>query len=387
MRVTLHWLAWKPTPYNDFLFQTIAADSRFDLKVYYRNPSTSAHPWATPLGTGYSNQIYNDAKPPAFVDLSLLHRIANSPGVVLTAGWPGVTAKLLIAWLSLRNKPLLFWTDTPKISRVVRTNGNAKVIECFESNRPYPQWHRLLRRSLYSLVFRSASTVFGTGIVGTDALHALGCPHSRLVGLPFFVPLPPKVESLIDTSYQESNPTTFVTCGQLVRRKGYDKIISALSSLKDSHPNFLLKIIGDGPERAALARHAADSGIGNRTDFLGWLEPDRIQGIYSRPAIFVHPAISDAYPVAVLEAMASGLPILGSDASGSVVDRVKHGESGFVHRAGDIPELSSHCASLIGNPTLCRKMGMNSRRVACEWPVSRGVELIYAAVRNALGNS
>jgi len=237
------------------------------------------------------------------------------------------------------------------------------------------------------MVFKHASSVLATGITGTNALAELGCPPSKLVNLPFFVPLPPVASRELGTPTERRREVVFATCGQLIRRKGYDILISALGQLRDAYNHFRLVLIGDGPERDALKQLAAGTGLAKHIEFAGWKETEDIQSLYSKVDAFIHPALSDAFPVAVLEAMAAGLTILGSDASGSVVDRVAHGTNGFVHRAGNITELSKHCAVLLANPALCVTMGARSRRVAEEWPVARGVEIIHKAITAALRNS
>ena len=57
-RVRLHWLAWQPTPYNDFLFRNLAADPALQLTVHYRSRVVASHPWTAALAQGYDAHFY-----------------------------------------------------------------------------------------------------------------------------------------------------------------------------------------------------------------------------------------------------------------------------------------------------------------------------------------
>lgn len=86
--------------------------------------------------------------------------------------------------------------------------------------------------------------------------------------------------------------------------------------------------------------------------------------------------IHDPFPNAVLEGMAASLMILGSDCSGSVVDRVDHGVNGCIHRAGDVQQLAEQIAEVLRKPTLVGEMGRLARIRAEEWPAAVGVDLL-----------
>ncbi len=93
--------------------------------------------------------------------------------------------------------------------------------------------------------------------------------------------------------------------------------------------------------------------------------------------VFIHfvPSL-DPFPVAVLEAMAAGLPVIGSDMAGSVVERVKNGENGFVISSTDVEGLAESIIKFIINPSLVENMGYAARQTAEEWPVERAEQVI-----------
>jgi UDP-glucose:(heptosyl)LPS alpha-1,3-glucosyltransferase len=92
--------------------------------------------------------------------------------------------------------------------------------------------------------------------------------------------------------------------------------------------------------------------------------------------ICLHPALFDPYPNAVMEAMACGLLVLGSDATGVVVDRIVDGINGFSHPAARVDILAEQIARALVSPDLIREIGLNARRTAEEWPIDRAHQIL-----------
>jgi glycosyltransferase involved in cell wall biosynthesis len=381
-RIVLRWFAWQPTGYNDVLFRALSADPEIDLHVFFRHRVKATHPWQKPLQQGYSSEIYRGSG--ARLDPRVLRQIWREDAWFVTAGWPGVTMKLGLLEMVAKRKPFLFWTDTPQLE--VPANGGVKSmrpVEFSSENQPYPFWHARLRRLLYGLVFRNARAVMSTGGPGTRALQLLGCPADKIVSLPFFVELP---NLATRTPASASGIFQFVASGQLVHRKGYDVAVEALGEVaRRLMKPFEFLIAGSGVERAALEAQAKQLGIGDRVRILGWQEPEQVKELLLKGHCFLHPARFDPFPVAVLEAMASGLPILGSSAAGSVVDRVRDGNNGFVHAKGDVASLATHMLTVLESPENTHRMGLAARATAEEWPPSRAVEIIKGICRRTPG--
>ena len=116
--------------------------------------------------------------------------------------------------------------------------------------------------------------------------------------------------------------------GRLVNNlKGGDVALTAVSNLRREYPELYARIrfrvAGDGPDRAAMVNLSRELQIDDRVEFLGWLEPQELQAFYADGDIFIHTARWDPYATVVPEAMSSGLAVLGSDATGAVMDRFR----------------------------------------------------------------
>jgi len=167
----------------------------------------------------------------------------------------------------------------------------------------------------------------------------------------------------------------FGSAGRLVDNKGYDVAIRALAGVRASgvfgERGFRYRIAGVGPARGKLAGLACELGLQDAIEFVGWLEYSDLPSFYHSVDVFLHPATWDPYPVVVLEAMASGLPVIGSDGAGSVVDRIQDGVNGLVFPRGDPSALARKILWLVDHWELVRDMGRLARRTAEEWSAER----------------
>lgn len=114
---------------------------------------------------------------------------------------------------------------------------------------------------------------------------------------------------------------TLVTASRLVPWKRVDGIIDALAEMND--PRVRLVVVGDGPERENLEKHAEQVGVGDRVDFKGRKSPEATQAIMASGDIFVLNSTYEGLPHVVLEAMSHGLPVIATDGGGTreVIER------------------------------------------------------------------
>jgi teichuronic acid biosynthesis glycosyltransferase TuaC len=118
---------------------------------------------------------------------------------------------------------------------------------------------------------------------------------------------------------------TIVTVAHLQARKRHAVVLHALAVLQpDARPDYV--VIGDGPGREPLARMAGDLGIADRVRFLGQLPHTRALEEAWRCHVFVMPSVEEPFGVAYIEAMAGGLPAIGTRGQGGPEDIAAAGE-------------------------------------------------------------
>ncbi|MEN3341500.1 MAG: hypothetical protein V7644_904 [Actinomycetota bacterium] len=133
---------------------------------------------------------------------------------------------------------------------------------------------------------------------------------------------------------------------RLTRQKGLDVAVRTLPLLPD---DTVLVVLGEGPERAALARQAADLGASERL-FLPGRVPD-VAAWLRRASLFVHPARWEGFGLAVLEAMLASLPVVASHVS-SLPELVRDGETGLLVPPDDPAALARAVLSALERPEL-----------------------------------
>ena len=156
-------------------------------------------------------------------------------------------------------------------------------------------------------------------------------------------------------------PVRLLFVGRVVFQKGLDVLLRALAALPAGLA-WELEIIGDGEQRATLTAEAARLDLAERITFAGWCDRAGIAERYRAADVFVFPSRDEGMPNVVLEAMASGLPIVATAIAGSE-DLVREGENGHLVPPDDAASLTAALARLLADPAGCRALGRASRAI------------------------
>ena len=125
---------------------------------------------------------------------------------------------------------------------------------------------------------------------------------------------------------------------------------------------FVIQILGAGPEEAKLKRLARDIGVTSSVEFVGHVAPDDLPKYYADADVFVRPSRSEGLGSAFLDAMAAGLPVVGTPVGG-IPDFLKEGETGLFCRSEDPADLAQKLAGLMQNDDLRSKLARNGRKL------------------------
>lgn len=137
-------------------------------------------------------------------------------------------------------------------------------------------------------------------------------------------------------------------------------IVRVLERVQRELPCVLL-MVGDGPERAAAQALARRLGVAERVRFLG--RQDQIEEITGLADLYLLPSELESFGLSALEAMACGVPVIGSDAGG-LPEVVKHGETGYLLPVGDVEGMAARAIEILRDDRLRRSMGAAARRRA-----------------------
>lgn len=148
-----------------------------------------------------------------------------------------------------------------------------------------------------------------------------------------------------------------------VGRLGSEKNLEFLKGILERNPEARLAFVGDGPARASLEQHFA----GTNTVFTGILRGKELSAAYASADIFLMPSESETLGFVVLEAMASGVPVVAVRAGGIPDILTKDGVTGFLYDSEDIETASAQVANLIRDSNLRSQVGIAAREEVSLW--------------------
>jgi glycosyltransferase involved in cell wall biosynthesis len=173
-------------------------------------------------------------------------------------------------------------------------------------------------------------------------LTELRLPLAKVVEIPNGVPAAPAV------ARAPNAVPAIAFLGEVGHRKGVDVVIDALAQLKADGLDFAVTIGGNGDLETARA-HAERAGVLDRIDFPGWVDEAGADKVLRGADLLVLPSRAENQPVAILEAMARGLPVV-STRIGGIPQQVLDGETGLLVEPDDVAQLAQALATLIQSP-------------------------------------
>jgi glycosyltransferase involved in cell wall biosynthesis len=154
-----------------------------------------------------------------------------------------------------------------------------------------------------------------------------------------------------------SNDTiVLLSVGEMIKRKNHDTALKAISELKNK--NYIYLICGQGELETYLKDLANKLGVSEKVRFLGFR--DDIPEICAMSDIFIFPSYQEGLPVAAMEAMAAGLPVICSNIRGNV-DLIQDGEGGYLLEPGDYIEIALSIDKVIKDDKLRINMGFRNK--------------------------
>jgi len=220
--------------------------------------------------------------------------------------------------------------------------------------RPYDfdAYHKLLSPFLH-IIWKKSSAI----IANSHGLRDLALKFDSRFEIPI-IPNGVDLEEIKNTE-RDWMPPRLLSVGRLVHQKGLDLAMHALAGLKDREWEWV--IVGDGPQMNGLKSLAKKLGIDDRIVFSGWQSRDQLNDQYKQSNLFLFPSRHEGMPNAVLEAMASGIPVIASHIAGNE-ELVVNDETGLLVPSENVEALRDALGKLLDNVPLRKQMGGASRR-------------------------
>lgn len=186
-------------------------------------------------------------------------------------------------------------------------------------------------------------------------------PRERLVTIPNGIELRPPTVGRLEMRASLGIPAdapVVGTAGRITEQKGLEFLIQAALLLRPAFPDLRIVLVGDGHERTALEEQARRIGVADRVHFLGVrMDIPDLLGAFD---LYALPSRWEGLPMAVLEAMAAGLPVVAS-AVGGLPTAIRHGREGVLVPPEDATALAGALEQVLADPELRSRMGRAAR--------------------------
>ena len=202
-----------------------------------------------------------------------------------------------------------------------------------------------------------------------DRVVALGCPPKKIRINRTGIPL--EGFQFRQRTAPADGAWRFLQACRLIPKKGLPVSLRAFATFAKAHPRATFLIAGDGPMLEELRALAAQLGISEQVHFTGFLAHDALLELLSAAHVFLHPSETgpdgnqEGVPNSLLEAMATGLPVLATR-HGGIPEAVTDGESGFLVDERDADGLSAAMNKLASDPSAYSAMSAGAARAVAE---------------------
>jgi glycosyltransferase involved in cell wall biosynthesis len=186
----------------------------------------------------------------------------------------------------------------------------------------------------------------------------------------FFKQFPKKVHTItpgVDCAFYvppgKYPKDTILFVGSLNRsdsHKGLNYLLEALGDVVKGHPKVKLIVVGGGTGIKDFEKLAKKLNIAKHVVFLGAQSGSELKAAYQNATLFSLPSLNDNFPLVILEAMASGLPVIGT-AVGSIPSIVEDGKTGYIVAPANSKVLASKVNYLLNHREVAKALGLNGR--------------------------
>jgi len=226
-----------------------------------------------------------------------------------------------------------------------------------------------------------ASAVIGLSSAAVNFCLRFGASPNRTCVIPSSTDVTafrPGQRSLLTEKWGIEGPIVLFV-GRLDRNKAPYAVLEAYHKAISTVPSARLVMVGNGPEKDALLAVAKKLNL----DHVYWIERvprEEMPRVYAGCELLVLPSLFEPFGNVVLEAMASGVPVVGSRIGG-MKDTIIHGETGYLIKPGDAAELAKYMITILQDKDLQSEMSRAARQVAVErfddMVVAKAVESVY----------
>ena len=239
-------------------------------------------------------------------------------------------------------------------------------------------WHKLYHLPSYWLCIKTAD---GAIVSNQEAKNFLEVRYKRNSRQVWFVPNGAAEGMFIARNYSLGTPLRLLFVGSWIDRKGIYYLADSLPRLVQMYPEIELTIAGCASQPEEVKGYF-EAAVRGHVNVLPFIKAERMHEIYGAHDIFVFPSLVEGMPLALLEAMASGMPVVTTNSCG-MADIVEDGVNGLLVPPADAPSVVAAVSRLYCSPELRRSLGQAAQLTmrSYTWDkVARNFERIFLEV-------
>lgn len=237
------------------------------------------------------------------------------------------------------------------------------------------------RERFRAWILKKADAVLVNGVSGKRYINALGVPDAKIHTVPYttdvsaFLVCAPK--------YREPGERHLLFVGQLIERKGILPFITTLCDWGNAHSDqkVYFKLVGSGPLEAEIGARKTPGNVTVR--LLGEVPHEQLSPLYADADLFVLPSLAETWGLVINEAMAAGLPVLGSRYCQAVEELVSADETGWLFFPDQAESMAEALDQALSAPAdKLTKMGAKSREAVAHLTPAFVAALMMDAIRD-----
>ena len=339
-------------PYRVPLFKSLQARVS-DLKIFVSTGMEPGRPW-TPEWDGLNVRTQRNLTlhrtgyhPRKFAESLHIHIPYDTLGG-LRQYRPDV---LISGELGFRTLQAMLYRNMNPLSRIIIWGTLSEHTE---------QGRGKLRERLRNYLVPRADAIIVNGNSGERYIRRFGVDEKRIFRVP---------QAVVGAAFSSAGRQVrskyadrLLYVGQLIERKGLEPFLMTLSGWANAHPTRTIEVclVGDGPVRAKLQALTLSSNL--QLHFVGNVPYAELPRLYARASVLVFPTLADEWGLVVNEAMAAGLPVLGSLYSQAVEDLILDNVTGWTFYPDQVPQMYKAINRALTTP----REVMNQMRAACQ---------------------
>lgn len=281
--------------------------------------------------------------------------------------------------------------SAPMIGHVNDTYS-AELKTLLEYKKNYPDWlmrwlyysavHFLEARKLHRLKLIVANSRFTSEMIAKTYPNTTAKVRHcyKSVDVARYQPL----KELREATFPDPDQPVILFVGSNMHRKGVPDLIKAAPGVIENYPQAKFIIVGSDKAVGSLKTLCSDLKVSQNFEFVGWQSQEDLLGLYLRASLFVMPSLTEALGVTFLEAMAAGVPVIGTEVGG-IPEIIQNGFNGLLVPVKSPASITEAINQLLADENLRKRLADNAGANLTKFYISTMMECTFRLYREVLG--